>query len=82
MAEINKAQKRRSSGNKGKYTAQYGITYNNKVKAAVAAAIKNLAPAQVSVAPTMKSDWNEIEVTAPVDSMGRPSGTMKLRKVK
>jgi hypothetical protein len=33
MAEVNKAKKNQSTHNKGKYTAQYGITWNNKRRA-------------------------------------------------
>lgn len=52
------------------------------VTAAVVAAIKGMPAPMVSVAAPAKAEWSEIEVAAPVDSMGRPTGTMKLRKVK
>ena len=52
------------------------------VTSAVVAAIKSM-PAPAAPAPAApRSDWTEIEVSAPLDSMGRPSGQMKLRKVK
>jgi hypothetical protein len=36
----------------------------------------------VNVSPTMQSDWTTLEIDAPVDGLGRPTGKMTIKKVK
>jgi len=75
MAEINKAQKRRSGSKKGKYTAQYGITYNNKVKA-LNAKIKELEAALA----TAKSDKKVTNIKAAIAAAKTALASQKLKK--
>lgn len=75
MAEINKAQKRRSSTSKGKYTAQYGITYNNKIKA-LNAKIKELEAALA----TAKSDKKVANIKAAIAAAKTALNSLKLKK--
>lgn len=48
---------------------------------ALVAALK-AQPAPVVHVAAKASDWDEIVIDAPLDSMGRPSGKMTLRKVR
>ena len=45
------------------------------------AGLKFPAP-QITVTPEVRSDWNSLEVYAPVDQYGRPTGRMTITKVK
>ena len=49
--------------------------------AAAMASVKLPAP-QITVNPEVRSDWNSLEVYAPVDQYGRPTGRMTITKVK
>ena len=45
------------------------------------AGVKFPAP-QVTVMPEVRSDWSSLEVYAPMDQYGRPTGRMTITKVK
>jgi len=46
------------------------------------APVVNVAAPIVNVSPTMKSDWTTLEIDAPVDGLGRPTGKMTIKKIK
>jgi hypothetical protein len=46
------------------------------------ATVVNVAAPIVNVSPEMKSDWTSLEIDAPVDGLGRPTGKMTIKKVK
>ena len=49
--------------------------------AAALAGIQIPAP-QITVKPEIRSDWTSLEVYAPLDQYGRPSGRMTITKMK
>lgn len=49
----------------------------------VAAPVVNVAPAMVTVEPVIAaSDWTSLRVEMPVNSLGRPTGSMTITKVR
>jgi hypothetical protein len=48
----------------------------------VAAPVVNVAPAVVEVKPVIASDWTSLRVEMPVNSLGRPTGSMTITKVR
>ncbi len=49
---------------------------------ALAAALSNMPAPQITVTPEVRSDWSSLEVYAPMDQYGRPTGRMTITKVK